>query len=87
MRCRWIAGTFLKLHVDTFFGNGKLAALGDLDGHLGLVSGVLLDILDLLDDFVALEDLAENNVLAVQPAADLLVSFFWGRVWSSSCWR
>lgn len=53
--------------MDTFFGNGQLAALGDLDGHLGLVAGVLLDVLNLLDNLVALEDLAEDDVLAIQP--------------------
>lgn len=61
----------LKLHVDTFFGNGQLAALGDLDGQLGLVAGVLLDVLNLLDNLVALEDLAEDDVLAIQPTADM----------------
>lgn len=73
----WVDLHTLELHVDTFFGHGQFPALDDLDGQLGLVAGVLLDVLDLLDDFVALKDLAENNVLAVQPAifrVHLLVS-------------
>lgn len=60
----------LEFQVDTFFGHRQLSALDDLDRLLGLVTGVLLDVLDLLDDFIALEDLAENDVLAIQPAAD-----------------
>jgi hypothetical protein len=54
--------------VDTFFWYGELAALCDLDVDLGLVSD-LLHILDLLHDFVALEDLAEHDVLAVEMTA------------------
>lgn len=54
--------------MNTFFGHRQLSALGDLNRLLGLVARVLLDILDLLDNVVALEDLAEDNVLAVQPA-------------------
>lgn len=56
--------------MNTFFGHRKLPALGDLHCLLGLVAGVLLDILDLLDNVVALEDLAKDNVLAIQPAAN-----------------
>lgn len=54
--------------MNTFFGHRQLSALGDLDRLLGLVTRVLLDVLDLLDNVVALEDLAEDDVLAIQPA-------------------
>lgn len=54
--------------MDTFFWYGKLAALGDLHGQLGLISWVLGDILNLLYDLIALEDFAEDNVLAVEVA-------------------
>lgn len=53
--------------MNTFFGNLELSALGDPDRLLGLVAGLLVDVLDLLDDVVALEDLAEDDVTAVQP--------------------
>lgn len=56
--------------MNTFFGHRQLPALDDLDCLLGLVARVLLDILNLLDNVVALEDLAEDNVLAIQPATD-----------------
>lgn len=56
--------------MNTFFGHRQLPALGDLHRLLGLVARVLLDILDLLDNVVALEDLAKDNVLAVQPATN-----------------
>jgi hypothetical protein len=58
----------LELHVNTFFGYRKLPTLGNLHRLLGLVTRVLLDVLDLLDNVVALEDLAEDNVLAIQPS-------------------
>lgn len=59
--------------MDTFFGDLQLAGLGDLDRLLGLVTRLGLDVLDLLDDIVALEDLAEDDVAAIEPAAgDLL---------------
>jgi hypothetical protein len=54
--------------VNTFFWYWELAALYNLDGCLGLVSWVLGDVLDRLDDFVALEDFAEYNVFAVEVA-------------------
>lgn len=52
--------------MDTFFWYGKLATLGDLDGLLGLVSWALGHILDRLNDLVALEDFAVDDVLAVE---------------------
>lgn len=60
---------FLKLHVDTFRGNLELAALGDLDRLSRSITSAGLGVLDLLDDIVALEDLAENDVLAIEPTA------------------
>jgi hypothetical protein len=66
--------TALKFHVDTFWGNLQLAALGDLDRLNGLVAWCGLSLLDLLDDLVALEDLAEDDVTAIEPAVQLLVS-------------
>lgn len=60
--------TALEFHVDTFWGNFQLAALGDLDRLYGLVAWSGLDLLDLLDDIVALEDLTEDDVAAIQPA-------------------
>lgn len=57
----------LKLHVDTFRGNLKLAALGDLDGLNRSITSAGLGVLDLLNDIVALEDLAEDDVLAIEP--------------------
>lgn len=64
----WVDLHTLELHVNTFFGHRQLSTLDDLDRLLGLVAGVLLDVLNLLNNVVALEDLAEDNVLAVQPA-------------------
>lgn len=57
----------LELDVNTFRGDLELAALGNLDGLLGLVAGEGLGQLDPLDDLVALNDLAEDDVLAVEP--------------------
>lgn len=65
----WCADTS-ELHVNTFFGNRQLSALDDRHSRLGLVARVLLNILDLLDNVVALEDLAEDNMLAIQPTTN-----------------
>jgi hypothetical protein len=54
--------------VDTFGRNLELAALGDLDRLHGLVTGRGLDVLDLLNNVVALKDLAEDNVATIEPA-------------------
>lgn len=62
---------FLELHVNTFGGDLKLATLDDLDGLLGAVTGLGLDMLDLIDDVVALEDFAKNYVASVEPAVVL----------------
>jgi hypothetical protein len=53
--------------VDTFFWHIELAALSDLDSLGRLVARALGRI---LDDFVALEDLAEDDVAAIEPAGD-----------------
>lgn len=57
----------LELNVNTFRGDIKLAALGDLDSLDGSVRRSSLAVLDLLDNFVALKNLAEDNVLAIEP--------------------
>ena len=54
--------------MNTFRRDLELAALGNLDGLSGLIAGEGLGVLDLLDDFVALEDLAEDDVSAIEPA-------------------
>lgn len=67
----------LELHVNTFFGNRKLSAVGDLDSLDRFVAGALVDALDLLDDVVTLENLAEDDVAAIQPTAEItIVSLF-----------
>jgi hypothetical protein len=45
-----------------------LPTLDDLDGLLRLVARTLGHILDLSHDFVALKDLTENNMAAIQPS-------------------
>ena len=57
----------LELHVDTFSRDLQLAALGDRDCCGRLVARLSLDVLDLLHDFVALKDLAEDDVTAIEP--------------------
>lgn len=52
----------------TFFRYLYLATLGDGDFLGWLVSSTFRNVFDLVDDLVALEDLSEDNVLAVQPA-------------------
>lgn len=52
--------------MDTFFWYWEFSALCDLDCELWLVSWVLWDVLDLLDDLVALEDFSEDDVLAIK---------------------
>lgn len=58
-----------ELHVNTFFGDGELSALGNLDSLGGLVAWRLVDVLDLLNDVVALENLTEDDMAAVKPSA------------------
>ena len=54
--------------MNTFWGHLQLATADDLDRLLGLVSRLCLHVLDLLNDVVALEDLAEDNVLSIKPS-------------------
>lgn len=56
--------------MDTFFGDLQLAALSDLDSLDGLVARLGGDVLDLLDDLIALKDLAENDVAAIKPTVE-----------------
>lgn len=58
--------------MDTFWGHLQLSALGDLDRLLGLVAAGSLDVLDLGDNVHALEDLAENDVTAIEPPDECL---------------
>ena len=60
----------LEFRVNTFRWHLELSALGDLDSLGRLVARSLGDILDLRDDLVALEDLAEDDVAAIEPAGD-----------------
>lgn len=65
----------LELDVNTFRRNLQLAALDDLDRLEGLVAGGGLGVLDLLDNFVALEDLTEDDVSAIEPPATELADW------------
>jgi hypothetical protein len=56
--------------VLTVFGDWELPRLGNLDHLCGLVAGALGHVLDLVDDLVALENLAEYDVAPVEPAGD-----------------
>lgn len=56
--------------MNTFRWHLELSALGDLDRLDGLVARSLGHVLNLLDDVVSFEDLAEDNVAAVEPAGD-----------------
>jgi hypothetical protein len=64
----YIAG--LEFRVNTFRWDLELSALGNLDCLDRLVAGTLGDVLDLVNDIIALKDLAEDNVAAVEPAGD-----------------
>lgn len=55
--------------MDTFGRNLNFARLNNLDGLKRLVAGGGLDVLDLVNDLVALKDLAENDVAAIEPTA------------------
>lgn len=56
--------------MDTFFGDGNLARLGNLHSLNGAVAGLGLDLLDFLDDIVALKNLAEDDVAAIEPTRE-----------------
>lgn len=60
----------LELNVNTFGRDLQLAALGNLDSVHGLVAGSRLAALDLVNNVVALEDFAKDDVAAVQPGGD-----------------
>ena len=60
----------LEFRACTFFRHLELAALGDLDCLGRLVARALGHVLDLVHDLEALEDLAEDNVLSVEPGGD-----------------
>jgi hypothetical protein len=64
------AAAHLQLPANTFVRHLQLAALCNLDRLCGLVTRLLVDILDLIDDFVTLEDLAEDDVAAIEPRGD-----------------
>jgi len=65
-----MSGRLLEFSASTFFRHLKLAALDDLDRLDRLVARCLGHVLDLLDDLVALEHFAEDDMLAVQPRSD-----------------
>jgi hypothetical protein len=57
--------------VNTFLGHlEQLAALGYFDCLDRLVAGALGHVLDLVHNFVALEDLSEHDVATIEPAGD-----------------
>ena len=56
--------------MNTFSGDLQLAALGDLDRLGRLVACALGHILNSVNDLVALEDFAEDNVAPVEPRGD-----------------
>lgn len=58
----------------TFGGNLQLAAILNLDLLVRLVARRLGHVLDLLDNIVALGDLAKDDVLAVEPPGYLSAS-------------
>lgn len=53
--------------MNTFGRNLQLAALGNLDFHLGTVGGGGSRF-NLLNDIVTLENLAEDDVSAIEPS-------------------
>lgn len=66
--------------MDTFRGHLQLSALCDLDRLGGAVAGLGLGLLDLLDDVEALEDLAEDDVTAIEPTVTMGLAQFRGCV-------
>jgi hypothetical protein len=60
----------LEVDVNTFRGHLKLATLDNLDGIDGLIAREGLCSLDFLDNFVAFEDFAEDDVAAIKPTVD-----------------
>jgi hypothetical protein len=64
--------TFLVILLTGLGFKLQLPALDDLDSLGGLVVGALGDVLNLLNDIVALKDLAENDVATIKPAAPVV---------------
>lgn len=60
--------------MDTFRGNLQLATVHDLDRLFRLVARLGLDVLNLGHDIHALHNLAEDDVLAIEPATGAQVS-------------
>lgn len=60
--------------MDTFRGDGELAALDDLDLLDWAVICLGWDVLDLLYNVIALKDLAEDDVTTIQPTAGRMIS-------------
>lgn len=60
--------------MDTFRGNLQLATVRDLDRLIRFVARLGLDVLNLGHDIKALQNLAENDVLAIKPAIRAQVS-------------
>jgi hypothetical protein len=56
--------------VYTFLGHLELSALGNLDSLDRLVASALGHVLNLVDNLVALKNLAEDNVAAIEPAGN-----------------
>lgn len=54
--------------MNTFGRNLQLAARGNLDVHRGTVASGGFGFLDLLNDIVALENFAEDDVSAIEPS-------------------
>lgn len=53
--------------MDTFWWDRQFSTLGNLDGRLGLIVGGTVDFFNGQNNVHALEDLSENNVLAIKP--------------------
>jgi hypothetical protein len=56
--------------VYTFLGHLELSALGNLDRLDRLVASALGHVLNLVDNLVALKNLAKDDVAAIEPAGD-----------------
>jgi hypothetical protein len=63
--------------MNTFGRDLQLATFGDLDCLQGAVARGSWGVFNLFNDFVALENFAENNVSTVEPSIDcVLDSYF-----------
>ena len=61
---QFLMATLAFLHLE-------LSTLCNLDRIRGPVTTTLGDVLDLLDDVVALKDLAKHNVTAIEPPGNI----------------